>query len=255
MRNGFQEATDILGVKVSTIDYAETLSAISSIISSKKRDYICVCNVHMIMECQKDERLLKGINKAILVVPDGMPLVWLSRFHGHKLKDRVYGPTLMKMLCELSTEKKWKIFLLGGLARTTERLKKKLEIYYPHIKVVGNVDTPNRPLGNRENKNVIKIINKAKPDIVLVGIGCPFQEKWIIENIKYLETHIVIGVGAAFDFITGRVKQAPVWIQKLGLEWLFRLFQDPRRLWKRYVVTNPAFIFKLLQTTLIKIIS
>lgn len=237
-----KEFTDILGIHVSVLNYQQTLNKIASWIENDKRQYICVAAVHLVMECQKDKGLLAGVNHAGLVTPDGMPLVWLSHFYGQRSVERIYGPTLMQELCKLAALKKYRIFLFGGLRGQSRQLKRKLIEKYQKLIIVGAVDTAVRPFTKSQNAEAIRQINGVHPDIVFVGLGCPWQEKWMIENRACLRAATIIGVGAAFDFLSGYKKQAPHWIQHAGFEWLFRLIQEPQRLIKRYTITNILFL-------------
>lgn len=239
--------TTILDVSISAIDYNSTLDDIKSWIEEDFKSYVCVAAVHLIMECQKDKVLLRGVNNSGLVTPDGMPLVWLSRFYGNKNVKRVYGPTLTLKLCKLAEVESYRVFLLGGSEGQSEKLKDKLLSSFSGLKVVGFVDTPVRPIPKKENKEILKIINSSKAQIVIVGIGCPTQELWMINNRAEINAPVLIGVGAAFDFISGRVQQSPVWVRNVGLEWLFRLIQEPRRLFYRYTFNNIQFLYLILR--------
>lgn len=246
------EATEILSVPISAITYQVALNKIQEWIRRGIKNYICVAAVHLVMECQKDPELLNGVKKAGLVTPDGMPLVWLSKFFGKTQIERVYGPTLMLKICELARSKKYRVFLLGGSRGQSQKLKHRLRRRFPGIQIVGFQDTPMRPLPKKQNHAIIKQINRSRADVVFVGLGCPYQEKWIIENHSHLSSTVLIGVGAAFDFITLKAKQAPSWIQNVGFEWLYRLAQDPVRLWHRYTVVNFSFIILITQQVLEK---
>jgi len=239
--------TPILDVNVSVLTYKKVIRKIEEWIVNNKKEYICVAAVHLVMECQRDENLLKGVNKAGLVTPDGMPLVWILKLKGKKDVERVYGPDLMLKMCRFAQGKGYKIFLLGGAKGESRILARKLKEKFPKLKIVGFKDTLKRPLLKKENKLVIDRINQSRADIVFVGMGCPFQELWIIENRRKLKANVLIGVGVAFDFITGRVRQAPKFIQNIGLEWFFRLLQEPGRLWYRYTVLNLMFIYLCLK--------
>lgn len=241
---------DVLGVKISATNYNEVLSKVAFWIKTGQKQYICVAAVHLVMECQNNPELLSGINKAGFVTPDGMPLVWLSKLSVKKGVERVYGPTLMSSLCDLAQKNNWKIFLLGGAAGQGRDLVNKLKISFPGIKIAGFFETPGKNITPKNNQKIISQINKAGPQIVFVGTGCPYQELWMIENRSKISPNILIGVGAAFDFITGKEKQAPAWIQNAGLEWFYRLTQNPRRLWYRYTTLNVKFIYKLLRSCL-----
>jgi len=237
-----KKATDTLGVKVSATSYSQTLKTIFSWLENRQTNYVCVAAVHLVMECQRDVGLLTGVNKAGLIVPDGMPLVWLLKATGKNDVERVYGPDLMLKVCQQAAEERSSIFLLGGTSGQSKQLKTALQKKFPQIKIVGHVDTPLRPITKRKNQQIIKQINASRAQIIFVGLGCPHQERWMIDNLPNLKNGVAIGVGAAFDFITGSVKQAPRWLQNIGLEWLFRLAQEPRRLAYRYLVLNSLFI-------------
>ncbi len=243
----------ILGVKINPLTYPKTLQIIKNWITNKQRKYICVAAVHLIMECQENGQLLNGVNNSGLTVPDGMPLVWLLNKTENRTQ-RIYGPELMLKICNLAQDQKWKILILGGSIKQSKKLKQILIIKYPRIQIVGNIDTPIRPIPENKNTKIIQQINSLKPNIIFIGMGCPYQEKWMIENISKLDTNVLIGVGAAFDFITGIEKQAPSIIQSIGLEWLWRLFQKPKRLWYRYSVINILFIYRLIKELFLKLV-
>ncbi len=236
------EKVNILGVNVSAINMSMALDMIENWIERQEPHYICVTSVHGIMESQKDERLRSIHNRAGLVTPDGMPLVWLSRFYGFKHVERVYGPDLMLAVCKRSVSKGWKHFFYGGANGVPELLSETLQKRFPGLKVVGSYSPPFRPLTPEEDKEIVQMINNADPDIVWVGLSTPKQEHWMAEHRERLKAPVLIGVGAAFDFISGLKSQAPRWMQRGGLEWLFRLLTEPRRLWKRYLINNPLFV-------------
>ncbi len=240
------EKVNILGVNVTAINMSMALEMIENWIKQREPHYICVTTVHGIMESQRNENLRRIHNQAGLVTPDGMPLVWLSRFYGFKHVERVYGPDLMLAVCERSVAMGWKHFFYGGANGVPEQLSNKLQKRFPGLKVVGTYSPPFRPLTPEEDEEVIQMINNANPDIVWVGLSTPKQELWMAEHVGRLTAPVLIGVGAAFDFLSGRKPQAPRWIQRSGFEWLFRLLTEPRRLWKRYLINNPLFVFLVL---------
>lgn len=235
------KTSSILGVNVSATSYNDTLLQVRKLLQSKQKAYICVAAVHLIMECQQDTNLKKGVNRAKLVTPDGMPLVWLLKLYGHAKVERVYGPTLMRKICSLAQKNKYRIFLLGGHTHQSQQIANQLKKDFPGIKIVGSQDTPN-PQQSVYNAQLVQHVNHTRADIVFIGMGCPHQERFMIQNRSILTPTMLIGVGAAFDFLTNRKKQAPEFIQKSGFEWLFRLIQEPRRLWYRYTITNLKFI-------------
>ena len=238
----------IIDINVSALDYSSALCEISYWIDKGIKEYVCVSAVHLLMECQKDLKLREGVNKAGMVTTDGMPLVWVMKYlWGFKKIERIYGPDLMLKLCKLSLKKNYKVFLLGGSKGESSLVAEELKRKFKNLKIVGNIDTPIRPIPNIENSKIISILNSKKPDIVFVGLGCPLQEKWMIENRKKLNINVLIGVGAAFDFISGKSRQANKVLQRLGLEWLYRLMHDPKRLWYRYTVYNFQFVVLLIK--------
>jgi N-acetylglucosaminyldiphosphoundecaprenol N-acetyl-beta-D-mannosaminyltransferase len=238
--------TSILNVNISALTHSIALNKIKSWIVSNKKRYVCLAAVHLVMECQNNNQLLRGINKAAMVAPDGMPLVWLSKLYGKRKVDRVDGTRLMLRICKLAQKEGYKIFLLGGATGQSSELKQELIKKYPKITIVGNVDTPKKIIPEITNKKIIQAINKSKAQVLFIGIGCPYQELWMINNREYIDANLLIGVGAAFNFITGREKRAPVWMQNSGLEWLFRLSQNPKRLWRRYTIVNVKFCQKII---------
>jgi len=233
---------NILGVGVSAINMAMALEIIEGWIARGERRYVCVTGVHGVMESQRDENLRHIHNRAGLVTPDGMPLVWLSRLYGFRHVERVYGPDLMLALCERSVAQGYRHFFYGGAEGVPEQLAANMQQRFPGLQVVGTYSPPFRPLTPEEDENIVQMINEANPDILWVGLSTPKQERWMAAHVGRLVAPVLIGVGAAFDFHTGRKPQAPPWMQRNGLEWLFRLLTEPRRLWRRYLINNPLFI-------------
>ena len=243
----------ILDSRISIINYKTALEVIEKQVEKYQSHYICVAAVHLLMEAHKNSNLQTVVNKSLLVTPDGMPLVWLAKLSGEKYITRVYGPDLMLKTCQLAEEKGYRVFLLGGAENQSKNLKKTLLKRYPKLKIAGIQETPNRPISKEKNKVILNGIKKSQPQIIFIGLGCPLQEKWMSDNYQRIEQGVLIGVGAAFDFISGRVKQAPIWMQNSGLEWLFRLIQEPRRLWKRYLIFNSVFVFSIVKERLLKL--
>jgi N-acetylglucosaminyldiphosphoundecaprenol N-acetyl-beta-D-mannosaminyltransferase len=240
------QRVNILGVGISAIDPQSTLDVMARWIDSGQRHYICVCAVHTVMECQDDPELRGMVNRASLAVPDGMPLVWVSRLAGQSQVDRVYGPDLMMSFCDLAAQQGYSNYFLGGAVGQPKTLAKRLTARFPGLSIAGMSPTPKRPLPRAENEDVIEEINRADPDVVWVGMGTGYQERWVAENRGRLNAPILIGVGAAFDMHSGMVRQAPHWMQSVGLEWFFRLLQEPGRLWRRYLLGNPLFVARLI---------
>jgi len=241
---------NVLGVGVSSIDMGIAMGTVEGWIARRESNYVTVTGVHGVMESQMDADLRLIHNRAGLVTPDGMPLVWLGRYNGNKNIAQVCGTDLMLAICEKFCAKGYRHYLYGGNEGVPEILKSKLEERFPEIKVVGTYSPPFRPLNDDEDEKIVKTINRANPDIVWVGLSTPKQERWMAEHVGRLDAPVLIGVGAAFDFNSGLKKRAPVWMQKSGLEWLFRLMAEPRRLWRRSLRNNPLFILLIIQQAL-----
>lgn len=238
--------TNILGVGISAITMADAIRQITCWIEDQAREYVVVCPVYNVMVCQQDETYRAIVNHAGMVTPDGMPLVFLSRLFGQKHVERVYGPDLMLALSALSEEKGYRHFYYGGAEGVPEALAASLRARFPRLAVAGGFSPPFRQLDALEKEQVAVMINEAAPDIVWVGLGSPKQDFWMAEFRDKLEAPVLIGVGAAFDYHSGRVRQAPRWMRRSGLEWLFRLLSEPRRLWKRYLIYNPLFLLYII---------
>ncbi len=235
----------VLGVEVSAINMAIALETIDAWITDRQPHYVCVTGVHGVMESQHDESLRQIHNQAGMVTPDGMPLVWLNRWHGQRHVDRVYGPDLMLACCERSQASGHKHFLYGGADGVAELLAARLTERFPALRIAGTYTPPFRALTAEEDADVVARINVSGADIVWVGLSTPKQEKWMAAHLGRLRAPVMIGVGAAFDFHAGLKSQAPQWMQRSGLEWLYRLVTEPRRLGRRYLVNNPAFIWRI----------
>ena len=246
---------NVLGTKITTLNMHSALEFIDNRLKENKFGYyVCATNVHGIMESLKYPKVKEAYNQADVCVPDGMPLVWLGKLHGHKEIGRVYGPDLMLKLLELSASKGFTNYFYGGKEGVAEELKKRMQERFPGLKVIGTFCPPFRELNEKEEKEIMEQINKCQPDFLWIGLSAPKQEllmaRWKEKGIK---AKVMIGVGAAFDFHTGRIKQAPKWIQKMGMEWFFRLCMEPRRLAPRYFRNNPVFLFHIfLQLTNIR---
>ncbi len=237
------DTVPVVGIPLALTDYESTLDWIDATAEQDGRGYVCVCNVHAVMAAAEDPELRSALLASSLNVPDGQPLVWALAALGHPLGDRVYGPELMARSCARSAETGQRLYLYGGRNQgALVQLALNLRQRYPGVKIVGGHSPPHRPLSDSERESVITEINGSRPDVVWVGIGVPKQEKWMAEMRPHLDAPVLVGVGAAFDFHAGLVPQAPGWMQELGLEWAFRLAQEPRRLWRRYTRYNPRFV-------------
>ena len=234
---------EIVGVPVSVIDYQQTLRWMDDMVARRQRGYVCVCNVHTVMAAQEDLELRAALMASPLNVPDGQPLVWAMNALGQSLHDRVYGPELMARACARAAVNGQRFYLYGGRDQDAlMQLGVGLRRRFPGINIVGGFAPPFRRLTDEERRAVAEDINEAEADVVWVGIGVPKQEKWMAHLRPYLEAPVLVGVGAAFDFLAGLVPQAPPTLQKAGLEWAYRFAQEPRRLWRRYLRYNPRFV-------------
>jgi N-acetylglucosaminyldiphosphoundecaprenol N-acetyl-beta-D-mannosaminyltransferase len=236
-------SVEVLGIPLALTDYERTMDWMDATIASKQRGYVCVAAVHTVMVCQEDKELRDAVLRSDLTVPAGQPLVWAMNALGHDLSSRVYGPELMERYCERSALTGARIFLYGGRNQgALVQLALNLRRRFPGVKIVGGYSPPYRDLTVEEEAAVVEEINHSQADVVWVGIGVPKQEKWMAAMRSRLDAPVLVGVGAAFDFHAGLVPQAPDWMQRLGLEWAYRLAHEPRRLWKRYAKYNPAFV-------------
>ncbi|MEA2136084.1 MAG: N-acetylglucosaminyldiphosphoundecaprenol N-acetyl-beta-D-mannosaminyltransferase [Solirubrobacteraceae bacterium] len=233
---------DVLGVPLALTDYSSTLDWIEAAVAARQRAYICVAAVHTVMESQEDPALREAVLASDFTVPDGQPLVWAMNLLGHNLSSRVYGPDLMERACERAARAGQAFFLYGGRASALEMLREALPQRYPGLRVVGARPGPFRDLSPEEADAIALELNAAEPDVIWVGLGVPLQEKFMAAMRERLEAPVLVGVGAAFDFHAGLKRQAPDSLQRLGLEWAFRLAQEPRRLWRRYLRYNPRFV-------------
>jgi N-acetylglucosaminyldiphosphoundecaprenol N-acetyl-beta-D-mannosaminyltransferase len=236
---------NVLGVGISVLNLRTALDAIAAAVRDRRKGYICVTGVHGVMEAQVDAGFKKILNGAFLCTPDGMPMVWLGRWHQHGEMSRVYGPDLMLDVCAWSEKNSCRHFFYGGAEGVAEQLGEKLKARFPKLEVAGTYTPPFRPLTAAEENELQQRVRTARADIVWVGLSTPKQEKFMVEYLPKLDATLLIGVGAAFDFHAGRTRQAPRWMQRSGLEWLFRLASEPRRLGKRYLKNNPLFAWKI----------
>jgi N-acetylglucosaminyldiphosphoundecaprenol N-acetyl-beta-D-mannosaminyltransferase len=237
---------NVLGVGISVLNLPAALAAIADAVRARRKGYICVTGVHGVMEAQDDAAFKNILNHAFLCTPDGMPMVWAGKLNGHRDMRRVYGPDLMLEICAWSENNSCRHFFYGGADGVAELLAEKLKAKFPKLEIVGTYTPPFRALNAEEQKKLAEQIAAAQPDILWVGLSTPKQEKFMAEFLPKLDATLMIGVGAAFDFHSGRVKQAPRWMQRSGLEWFYRLCSEPRRLAKRYFRNNPLFVLNFL---------
>lgn len=237
---------DVLGVQVTAGTIPKAVDSIAGFIGDRVRTYVCVTSVHGVVESMQDARLKEIHNKSGLTTTDGMPLVWSARYAGHDA-ERVYGPDLTLALCERAAAEGWSSYFYGAAPGVADDLARELERKFPGFQTVGTMSPPFRELTDDEVAEVDAEINAAAPDIVWVGLSTPKQERWMAQHRGALDAPVLIGVGAAFDFHAGNLRQAPALLQRMGLEWLFRLAVEPRRLWRRYLVQYPPFVWNILR--------
>ncbi len=234
---------DILGIPMALTDYAGAMDVMDGMVDDRVPGWVCAAAVHSVITAQDDPLMREALTDAVITVPDGMPIVWALNKLGERLPNRVYGPELMRRYCNRSVKRGHRVWLYGGrdqgaLVQLALNLRKK----HPGICIVGGYSPPFRLLTAEEEEDVCRQINDARPDVLWVGIGVPRQEKWMVSVREKLEVPVMCAVGAAFDFHAGRVNQAPQWMQERGLEWTYRIAQEPRRLLPRYLYTNPRFM-------------
>jgi len=230
-------------VPLALTDYGRTMDWIDEAVAAEERGYICVAATHTVMVCDEDPELREAVLNSSLTVPDGQPLVWAMNALGGDLSQRVYGPELMARYCERAVSSGVKMYLYGGRNQgALVQLALNLRQRFPGVKIVGGYSPPFRDLSEAEDAAIVKEINRSRAEVVWVGVGAPKQEKWMAAMRGRVDAPVMIGVGAAFDFHAGLVPQAPNWMQTAGLEWLFRLAHEPRRLWRRYARYNPRFV-------------
>jgi N-acetylglucosaminyldiphosphoundecaprenol N-acetyl-beta-D-mannosaminyltransferase len=238
------KAFSVLGVRVDALQIPDVIAHMREWVARREAcHYIAVTGMHGVIEAQHDPNFKRVLADADLVVPDGMPLVWISRLRGKALRRRVYGPELMLTFCKHTAAAGCRHFLYGGETGVPEQLARFLQEWCPGIRIVGTYSPPFRPATQEEDDATNEMINRAAPDVLWVGLSTPKQETWMHQHRSKLGVPVMVGVGAAFDFLSCRKKQAPSWMRENGLEWLFRLLQEPRRLWKRYLVSGPEFVF------------
>jgi N-acetylglucosaminyldiphosphoundecaprenol N-acetyl-beta-D-mannosaminyltransferase len=238
------ELVSLQGIQFLAIDINQALETVMRYIPKKKGDYFCFVNIHVVMESHRDPELKKVLNQAAGNFPDGMGVAWALKFLGNKFQGRVRGADFTIKLCEYASKNNVKIFLYGNTEETLAALKEKLNALYPGIKIDGSISPPFRELTSEEDENIVKKINEADPDVLFVSLGAPKQEKWMAEHRGRIRA-VQLGVGAAFDFLTERVKQAPVWMQNSYLEWLYRMPQQPKKTIYRMSLV-PEFVLRTL---------
>jgi N-acetylglucosaminyldiphosphoundecaprenol N-acetyl-beta-D-mannosaminyltransferase len=242
----FQHAyADVLGVKVSAVNLTQAVELADEWIPAGNPGYVCATGVHGVMEAQSDLEFRQILNHASINAPDGMPMTWVGRLQGFKKMDRVFGPDFMTAMCLLSVERGYRNFLYGGKPGVAELLSEMLRRKFPGLQVVGTYTPPFRTLTPNEEDEILAKVREAKPHILWVGLSTPKQERFMAQYVKRLHVPLLVGVGAAFDYHTGRIRDCSEWVKRAGLQWMHRLMQDPSHLWRRYLRNNPAFLWHI----------
>jgi N-acetylglucosaminyldiphosphoundecaprenol N-acetyl-beta-D-mannosaminyltransferase len=236
---------NVLGVGVHAVNLSLAAETLETAVESGSGGYVCVTGVHGVMEAQRNSKFKQILDEAMLVVPDGVPTVWVGRWEGFKSMGRVFGPDLMLEVCRRSVISGHSHFLYGGMPGIAEELRENLERWFPGIRIAGTYTPPFRPLSPPEMTDLQNRLSVIAPDIIWVGLSTPKQEQFMHENVHSLHCKVMVGVGAAFDIHTGHLNDAPQWIKNSGLQWLHRLSQEPARLWRRYLFNNSAFLIRI----------
>ena len=239
------EHADVLGVKVSALNMTSAVELTSQWLDAGYHGYICVTGVHGVMEAQSDPEFRHILNHALINTPDGMPMTWVGRLQGFDRMDRVFGPGFMSEMCRISTGRGYRHFLYGGQPGVAQQLRSVLEKKFPGLKVVGTLTPPFGSLSAEQEDELIAQVRELRPDIIWIGLSTPKQERFMAQYLDRLQVPLLVGVGAAFDFHTGRIRDCSDWIKRAGLQWVHRLVQDPKRLWRRYLRNNPRFLWHI----------
>lgn len=237
-----REVRSVIGAPIDVITWPQTLKRISMWAEAGQSRYVCICNAHSIVTTRRDQQFFRVIQQADMATPDGAPVAWLMRRLGAPQQERINGPDLMWRYCALAAERNESIYLYGGRQNTLNILQRTLLEQFPGLRIAGAYSPPYRTLTAEEDAAVIDTINASGAGTVWVSLGCPKQETWMAAHRGQISA-VMIGVGAAFDYHAGTIRRAPSWMQRNGLEWLHRLCSEPRRLWKRYLITNTLFIY------------
>ena len=233
------EKQPLLNTYVNNVDMTEALSAISKMISSGRKSYIVAINVDVVIKIEEDSYLKEITDNADMVVVDGKPLIWISKWHKHPVKAKISGSDLVPLLCEKARENKYSLFIIGGKDGIAEKAKENIERNLPGINIVGTYAPPfGFEKDDKELNKINKMISEAHPEILIACFGCPKQEKWIYENYQKYDAKVSICAGATVDFLAGNINRAPKWMSDHGLEWFYRFIQEPKRMFKRYFIDD-----------------
>jgi len=233
----------VVSLMPDVLDHEIAIGRIVHLVNEKRGAYVCFSTVHMVMESHDSAEFAAKVNGADMIVTDGMPLVWMLRAQGKRNSERVRANDLMIMLCKYAAENNISVGFYGGKQEVIDAIVARADREMPDLRIVYAFSPPFHPLTDEEDDRITAEINAAAPDVLFMGLGCPQQENWMAAHRDRLDT-VMLGVGASFDFFAGNVKESPEWLGGLGLEWLYRLTQEPKRLWRRYLVLNPRFMWQ-----------
>jgi N-acetylglucosaminyldiphosphoundecaprenol N-acetyl-beta-D-mannosaminyltransferase len=233
----------VVSLNTDVTDHDAAVRRVADLVQRGEGGYVCFSTVHMVMEAYDSPEFAARVNGADMIVPDGMPIVWMQKLSGRRAATRVRANDLMILLCRYAESEGIKVGFYGGKPEVIDAIVERSKLDFPALKIAYAYSPPFRPMTPEEDESVTREINDAAPDILFMGLGCPKQENWMAAHKGSLKA-VMLGVGASFDFFAGNVKESPAWVGRLGLEWLFRLFQEPRRLWRRYLVLNPRFMWQ-----------
>jgi N-acetylglucosaminyldiphosphoundecaprenol N-acetyl-beta-D-mannosaminyltransferase len=236
---------NVLGMCIDAVNMEQALERIAEELDSDRKGYVCLAGVHGVMEAYRDAELAEIFAGAALIAPDGMPTVWVGRHQGRRSMERVTGPDLMLEMLQRGEFRGRTHFLCGGKEGVAQELLRRLRERLPRANVVGAYTPPFGPMSLAQERELLAMVNGLRPDMIWVGISTPKQERFMAQYLPLLETRLMFGVGAAFDYHTGRISDCAEWIKRGGLQWLHRLLQDPKHLWKRYLRNNPAFLYAI----------
>ena len=237
-----QDRVRVVSLEPNVVTHESAIGRVAELAAQGRGGYVCFSTVHMVMESHDHPEYGSKVNAADMIVPDGMPLVWMQKLQGRRDAHRVRANDLMIMLCGYAEKHGLSVGFYGGKQEVIDAIKTRAAADFPNLKVAYAYSPPFRPLTDEEDAAIVAEINGSAPDILFMGLGCPKQENWMAAHKDRLKC-VMLGVGASFDFYAGNVKESPDWMGRLGLEWLYRLTQEPRRLWRRYLILNPRFMW------------
>jgi N-acetylglucosaminyldiphosphoundecaprenol N-acetyl-beta-D-mannosaminyltransferase len=236
---------NVLGIGVDAVNMQQALARVAEELEARRKGYVCLTGVHGVMEAQRNPEMARVLANSALTVPDGMPTVWVGHYQGYLQMERVTGPDLMLEIIQRKEFREYTHFFCGGKEGIAGELRDQLVARFPHVKIVGTYTPPFGPLSEEQERELIEQVDRLKPDMIWVGISTPKQELFMERYLPLLNTTLMFGVGAAFDFHTGRIADCSEWIKRCGLQWFHRLLQDPKHLWRRYLRNNPSFLFSI----------